>query len=98
SFSVSAVNNDFTAFRKVFLRWLKAVFTSKKNIFSVVTGRDSFFGVSRITALFTFGGGLKACASTSNKYSTSKKAWRSTLVTPYILFPSGAAIRWATSF
>ncbi len=67
----------------VFLRWLNAVFTSKKNIFSVLKGAWVFLGVSRITALFTLGGGLKACSLTSNKYSTSKKACSSTLVTPY---------------
>ena len=44
----------FTAFRKVFLRWLNAVFTSKKNIFSVLTGRDSFFGVKPDHGTFYF--------------------------------------------
>src|SRR5450432_19539 len=70
----SVVNNPLTALRRVFLRWLNAIFTSKKNIFSVFKGGGSFLGVNRITALFTFGGGLKACSPTSNRYSTAKKA------------------------
>src|SRR5450432_1336196 len=82
SINTSSVKRLFTAFRRVFLRWLNAVFTSKKNIFSVLTEGNSFLGVRRITALFTFGGGLKDCSLTSKRYSTSKKACNKTLVTP----------------
>ena len=47
----------FTALRNVFLRWLKAVFTRRKKLFSSLKEGRSALGKRRITALFTFGGG-----------------------------------------
>src|SRR5215467_928876 len=78
SFNSSSENKLLTAFRKVFLRWLNAVFTNRKNFSSLIIEGTSLFGVSLITALFTFGGGLNACSLTSNKYSVLKKACVST--------------------
>src|SRR4030095_15702393 len=74
SFNISGSNKFFTAFRKVFLRWLNAVFTNWKNDLSSFISIDLSRGNNLITALFTFGGGVKDFSLTSNRYSTLKKA------------------------
>ena len=51
----------------------------------------------RITALFTFGGGLNTPSSTVKRYSTSYQACVITLNMPYALQPGAEAMRCATS-
>src|SRR5580765_8332661 len=75
-------NKFLTALRKVFRRWLNAVFTSRKKALSFFIDGYFVLGIKRITALFTFGGGENEFSFTSNKYSTEKKACISTLSTP----------------
>src|SRR3712207_2782610 len=60
----------FMELRKVFLRWLKVVFTTCLNSFSSHPKSSTPFRVIRITALFTLGGGLNTCSLTVNRYST----------------------------
>ena len=68
--------------RRVFLRWLKVVFTTLRKSASW-QGRDvTLFRVRRMTALFTFGGGQNTCSSTVNRYSISYHACSSTLSMP----------------
>src|SRR5205814_800815 len=58
SSSVAVSNKFFTAFLKVFRRWLNAVFTNKKKSFSLFISIFSVLGNKRMILLFTLGGGL----------------------------------------
>src|SRR5882724_8988236 len=67
SCKIVSSNKFLTALRNFFLRWLNAVFTSKKKSFWVLKAGVSDLGINLITALFTFGGGEKDFSFTSNK-------------------------------
>src|SRR5690554_3431754 len=95
---LSSDSNDFTELRSIFRRWLKLVFTTVLNNFSLQLSCFRLLRVRRTTADLTLGGGINACSSTVNRYSTSYHACRSTLRIPYVLLPGEATIRCATSF
>src|ERR1051325_7851082 len=61
--------NCFSAFRKVFLRWLKPAFTTFLNNTSSQSRCCTLFLVNLITADFTFGGGEKTFSWTVKRYS-----------------------------
>ena len=61
---------DAIELRNVLRRWLNVVFTICLNSFSLHPKSFTSLRVMRITALFTFGGGLNTCSSTVNRYST----------------------------
>src|SRR5690606_22481145 len=57
SCEISVSNNTLVAFRNVFLRWLKAVFTRRKKDFSSRMSTGIACGVNLITPLLTLGVG-----------------------------------------
>ena len=81
------------------LQWPEMmVSTILKNNFSSQSKLITCFRFNKITAEFTFGGGINKWLDTSNKSSTSKKAWVKTERIPYFLVPSDSQILSATSY
>ena len=69
--TASSFIKDLTPLRTILRRWLKVDFTMALNSFSSQASCLVLLRVKRITADFTFGGGVKALGSTVNKYSIS---------------------------
>ena len=70
----SPLNICLSETRSILRRWLKTVFTTRLKSFSSHPRSVTLFLVMRMTADFTFGGGLKTVSSTVKRYSVSYHA------------------------
>ena len=83
--------------RSILRRWPNDALTTRTKSRSSQSSRSTPLRRRRMTALLTFGGGLKTVSLTVKRYSMSYHACSSTLRMPYSFEPGGSARRTATS-